>query len=362
MSKPVARPVVVSAYSGAGGLDLGFIKAGFSVVWANDFENMAVETYRANIGEHVHGGDINAVPWPAPGSADVVIGGPPCQGFSQAGKMDPADPRSKHVFTFFDLVAHVRPKAFVMENVKSLGVNTRWSAVRQALRARAAALGYTTDLFLLKASDYGVPQARERMFLIGCRDRTPLAPVPTSVGNPPTVRSTLAAIAPYGASGNDGICSAIITPAKSPVLRRSPYAGMLFNGQGRPLDLDAPALTLPATMGGNRTPIIDQEALDKGAAPWVVAYHKRLLAGGPVAAKIPSPLRRLTVQEAAALQTFDPSWQFRGPQVAQFRQIGNAVPPRLAKAVALSVHASLAWLDRASEALPLEAERALARA
>jgi DNA (cytosine-5)-methyltransferase 1 len=116
---------------------------------------------------------------------------------------------------------------------------------------------------------------------------------------------------------------------------------LLFNGSGRPLELDAPAKTLPASMGGNATPIVDEAELRDGAAPWVVAYHARLLEGGRPYKRAPSRLRRITVQEAAALQTFPPDWEFCGPQVAQYRQIGNAVPPNLAYHVALAVRAAL---------------------
>jgi DNA (cytosine-5)-methyltransferase 1 len=158
---------------------------------------------------------------------------------------------------------------------------------------------------------------------------------------PLNVRSALESLPLFGQPGNDAICTAIITPARIPVLRRSPFAGMLFNGQGRPLDLETPALTLPASMGGNRTPIIDQESLETGAEPWVIGYHRHLMRGGAPAKSVPKRLRRLTVQEAAALQTFPTDWKFVGSQSARFRQIGNAVPPELARHVALAVRRTL---------------------
>src|SRR5206468_2464404 len=116
-------------------------------------------------------------------------------------------------------------------------------------------IGYRTKLLLLNASHFGVPQARERMFLVGARDSVADLEVrPTTTGSPPTVRDVLERLPPYGAPGNDSLCTARVTLARFPVLRRSPYAGHLFNGKGRVLNLDAPALTLPASMGGNRTP------------------------------------------------------------------------------------------------------------
>jgi DNA (cytosine-5)-methyltransferase 1 len=125
-------------------------------------------------------------------------------------------------------------------------------------------------------------------------------------------------------------------------MRPTAFRGsLLFNGSGRPLHLDSPAKTLPASMGGNATPIIDQEELDSGAEPWVVNYHRRLLEGGRPLKRAPRRLRRITVEEAAALQSFPPSWRFRGPRVAQLRQVGNAVPPELAFQVARSLREAL---------------------
>jgi DNA (cytosine-5)-methyltransferase 1 len=144
-----------------------------------------------------------------------------------------------------------------------------------------------------------------------------------------------------GEVGNDGVCTAIITAAKIPVLRRSPFAGMLFNGQGRPLNLEAPALTLPASMGGNRTPIIDQQTLEDGSEPWVVGYHRRLWAGEAPVTKVPARLRRISVQEAMALQTFPRAWTLSGSQSVQYRQIGNAAPTRLGYHVARSLLTAL---------------------
>jgi len=95
-------------------------------------------------------------------------------------------------------------------------------------------------------------------------------------------------------------------------------------------------------MGGNATPIVDQETVDTGAEAWIVGYHTRLLAGGGPCDSVPDRLRRITVEEAAAIQSFPPGMRWAGSRSAQYRQIGNAVPPMLALAVAVSVQASLA--------------------
>lgn len=335
----------VSLYSGAGGLDLGFYLAGFDPVWANDIDPSAVETYNKLFPDHVaHAGDL--AEWrstlPARGETDLVIGGPPCQGFSVAGKMDPSDPRSRHVFNFLAIVRELRPRAFVMENVKALAVNRRWAQLLAALRSEAEVAGYATQLLLLNSSHFGVPQARERMFLIGILGRAfEIEPTPTTRERPPTVREALDRLPPYGTPGNDRLCVARVTPAKKPVLRRSPFAGMLFNGQGRPLDLDRPAPTLPASMGGNRTPIIDQQQYKDGGESWVVGYHAHLMAGGEPFDEVPDRLRRITVEEAAEIQTFPQGMHWGGSQSAQYRQIGNAVPPALAYHVARALRDAL---------------------
>lgn len=331
----------VSLYTGCGGLDLGFHAAGFSTIWANDIDPFALETYTNELRRKgspkpdIHCGDISSKPLPPPGSAEVVIGGPPCQGFSVAGRMDPNDPRSRQVWEFFRVVEHVKPRAFVMENVKALATNTRWKGTIQALEAKGEALGYRTRLLILNAADYGVAQLRERMFLIGIQDA--LMPTPKGKKQRKTVRQALRQLPAHGEPGNDAVCKAIVTAAKTPVLRKSPFAGMLFNGQGRPIDLDATAPTLPASMGGNRTPILDQECLEKGSEPWVISYHANLMSGGEITARVPKRLRRLTVQEAACLQGFPVGMSFAGSQCAKFRQIGNSVPPALSEAVARSL-------------------------
>lgn len=349
-----ARGTFVSLYAGAGGLDIGFAFAGFAPIWSNDFDPKAMATHERIFKRlrdelphlanrawlEVTGSIIDVIAageLPAPGSVDLVIGGPPCQGFSVAGKMDPTDHRSEHVFHFFDVVQQIGPKIFVMENVKALYENRRWAQIRAALLERSHELGYETLMMCLNASHFGVPQARERMILIGSRVGMPVTPAPTTESSPPTVRQAFSQLPRFGDPGNDSPCTAKITAAAAPVMRKSPFAGMLFNGAGRPLDLDAPSLTLPASMGGNKTPIIDQASLDEDVEPWIVGYHRRLAKGAAPLKRVPKRLRRLTVQEAATLQTFPLGMEWTGPQSSQFRQIGNAVPPRLALAVALAV-------------------------
>ena len=127
-------------------------------------------------------------------------------------------------------------------------------------------------------------------------------------------------------------------------MRRSPYAGMLVNGAGRPIDLDGIAPTLPASMGGNKTPIVDEAALnDPSKENWFVGYHAGLADGTlvPCSVEVPDTVRRLTIRECALIQTFPRDYEFRGPRSKQYKQIGNAVPCLFAKAVAESVRDTL---------------------
>ena len=143
-----------------------------------------------------------------------------------------------------------------------------------------------------------------------------------------------------GTEKNPNTCTAKITFATRPIMRKSPYAGMYFNGQGRPMNVDEYSNTLPASMGGNKTPFIDEEYLYGDAkSDWVVDYHKGLLDGSiePEFKDAPSRLRRITIKEATKIQTFPDEYKFCGNKGKIYTQIGNAVPCNLAEAVAKSV-------------------------
>lgn len=179
---------VVSLYSGAGGLDLGFRTAGFDLVWATDSDPDAVESYKANLGDHIVYDELPKAGPPGDLRPDIVIGGPPCQGFSVIGRMNPSDPSSRHVYAFLDCVERLEPRAFCMENVKALATSSRWRRVRDALLQRGRELEYRLELLVLNAADYRVPQSRKRMFLVGIRGGSPLCPVRLTASRPPTAR------------------------------------------------------------------------------------------------------------------------------------------------------------------------------
>lgn len=340
---------VVSLFTGAGGLDIGFEQAGFQTVWANDLNPDACATFELNHGPGIiRCGELQEfLPELAKLDApEVLIGGPPCQGFSVAGYMDINDPRSELVFTYMKVLRALNPRAFVLENVKALASLAKFRPIRERLLREAEAAGYSVKLIVVRAADFGVPQARERMLIVGFREADAadfVAHLETQREAAPSLREAIAHLGPAGSHSNSRICKAKITMARQPVLRASPYAGMLFNGQGRPLDPAGYASTLPASMGGNRTPIIDEGQLYGAEDAWVEKYHAHLLRGGkPKAGQLaPSRLRRLTIDEAAAIQTFPRQYKFEGRNSSIYSQIGNAVPCELARRIACSVGAVL---------------------
>ncbi len=355
MREICAPRIAVSLFSGAGGMDVGFARAGFQSVIACELDPAACETFNQNL--HLVGHRGNAITPTSitdvdlskvPSNLDIVYGGPPCQGFSVAGKMDPNDDRSKLIHAFFDVVGETKPRSFVCENVKALAISGRWAEVRKALFKRTKQ-DYSVALIVLGATDFGVPQNRERMFLIGIRRDLYNAGTDALTkdlerrlvdfrSTPETLADIVRDLGPAGTTKNPLTCTAKVAFAKAPILRRSPYAGMLFNGAGRPIPSRGFSSTLPASMGGNKTPIVDEGEILEGMPSLIEEYHRSLMAGGkPMRGEAPKRLRRLTIKECMRIQTFPDEFSFAGRKSAVYRQIGNAVPCRLAEVVAKTV-------------------------
>lgn len=348
----------VSLFSGAGGMDVGFESAGVQVLVANEMMKEAAETYRENHPvTKVINDDVNKVlsSFSSYIGVDLVFGGPPCQGFSVAGKMNPDDKRSRLIFSYLDVVEKVRPRAFVMENVKALATLDKWSEVRKRYFEKAKKIGYVCFPFVLNATEFGVSQKRERVFFIGIPEgkflQNPFFEkemsdfISEQKVKAPNIKTLLKNLGKAGTSKNPSTCTAKITFATHPVMRKPPYAGMYFNGQGRPINIDGYANTLPASMGGNKTPFVDEEYLYGGAdSDWVVDYHKGLMDGTitPVFEEAPKRLRRITINEAKRIQSFPDDYKFSGGKGMIYTQIGNAVPCKLARAVARAVSKYLA--------------------
>lgn len=170
------KPKVVSLFSGCGGLDLGFKRAGFDILWANDFDKDSIETYTQNLGNHAVFGDITKIPSnEIPSDFDVLLGGFPCQGFSVANtKRSMKDKRNFLYLEMLRIIRDKKPKFFVAENVKGI-LSIEKGAVMRMILDDFRKIGYEVEFRVLTASDYGVPQHRERVFIIGnnCGKKNP---------------------------------------------------------------------------------------------------------------------------------------------------------------------------------------------
>ena len=215
---------------------------------------------------------------------------------------------------FIRVVEEVRPDAFLMENVPGLVVGDRMTYLATVMD-RLEELGFRLAWSVLNAADFGVPQKRRRLFVVGLRNEAFDFPEPTHGPgrSKPHVRvRDVLSDHPIGEPNPSKVFY-----AKTPDLRPSPYDGHLFNGGGRPIDLEKPSHTILASAGGNKTHFFDEEGL-------VPPYHEHLMAGGtPKQGTLPGG-RRLTVQESLLLQTFPTGMTFCGPKSAQYHQIGDA--------------------------------------
>jgi DNA (cytosine-5)-methyltransferase 1 len=322
----------IDLFSGAGGLSHGLKTAGWKVVAAIEYNEVALESHRINFPEVEHiCADVRSVDFKKFAGIDLVAGGPPCQPFSVSGKrLGNVDVRDM-VPEFIRAVDEARPKAFMMENVAGLaGVRFRNYLDDQIVKLQG--LGYFVFSKVLNAADFGVSQNRQRLFLIGIRYGRAAGsfvfPDPThgSSGKHKyvTTREVLRD------TPEDLPNNAKVVFCKNPVLRASPFAGMMFNGKGRPINLDGLSHTIPASAGGNRTHIVDPLGI-------INKYHADLMAGKrPRVGQLPD-VRRLTVRESARVQSFPDDFQFAGRQSSRYSQVGNAVPPKLACAVARKV-------------------------
>ena len=297
---------VVSLFSGAGGLDLGFIKAGHTVIWANDLYADAVDTYRKNIGNHIVFADIKDIPSDAIPDCDIVIGGFPCQGFSVANvKRHEGDQRNTLYKELIRVIEAKKPKFFLAENVKGL-TNLAKGKVFEMILSDFVGIGYRVVYKVLNAADYGVPQTRQRVFIVGVRNDLD---VEYTFPDPTHSKDEVDGKKPWLGVGE--ALSHIPDPDVDNDLKNHVYSKykLQFNGYlgHRPLDPMKPAPTVTAR-GDNK--------------------------GGVVILPHPNGSRRMTGRELAAVQSFPLDYDFCGTLSSVYRQIGNAVPPLLAKAVA----------------------------
>ena len=358
--KPRRAPKLIDLFSGAGGMTLGFSKAfghNFEPVWANDNNIAAAETYRTNFGHCVPGDIVNLLDDPEieiP-KADVVIGGPPCQGFSLLNKNKHADPRKQLWRPFFEVVLRSGAEVFVMENVPQL----KGSPEFEEIVGEAEEHGFEIASEILSASDYGVPQRRHRVFIIGCTFANPKLVFPPKrthynakngttptlfklngdyVDNPEPWRTVKDAIAdlpnPEGTEIRPNIPILDLHFGRTPTslsLKRYktiPKEGMnRFDLQDRAPEL-TPACWIRKTSGG--TDLFGRLWWDRPAFTIRTEFFK------PEKGRYLHPVkhRPITHREAARLQTFPDEFKFYGTKIEIAKQIGNAVPPLLAARVA----------------------------
>ncbi len=308
----------IDLFCGAGGLSLGMQRAGFKVVGAVENDADAASTYaHAFPDEHLITADVCGVKFGKEFfGVDVVVGGPPCQPWSSGGKRLGQNDQRDLLPEFVRAILEIRPRAFLMENVPGLAT-THSQYLFETLKPLCALYNVQEPL-LVNAADHGVPQKRRRVFVVGVRkDAGRSFKLPQPQAHLPA--SAVLTKETFGIP-NDSI----ITYAKNPDLRPSPFDGQLFNGGGRPINMDAPAPTILASAGGNKTPFIDAD----GQVP---LYHAHLMRGGGARCGQFQSGRRISVAECARIQTFPDAFKFFGPRSSQYRQIGNAVPPRLAE-------------------------------
>lgn len=328
-------PTAIDLFSGAGGLTLGLQSSGWAVEAAIELDVTASSTHRHNFpNSKLLCEDVREIDFRRFAGVDLVAGGPPCQPFSVSGKrMGQFDCRDM-VPQFVRAVSEARPKAFLMENVAGL-TNRRFELYLNEKIADLHELGYTVFSKVLNAADFGVPQNRKRLILVGLRsDQDRMFSYPRETHGQD-------ADLPYATTEeclrevpDDVRNNAKVMFCKNPVLRRSPYAGMLFNGQGRPLRSKGLAHTIPASAGGNRTHILDPLQI-------VPKYHAKLMRGEKPKNGQLHEVRRITVRESARIQTFPDDFEFLGRQSSRYSQVGNAVPPLLAQQIASSIKDAL---------------------
>ncbi|MCG3183469.1 MAG: hypothetical protein ICCCNLDF_01572 [Planctomycetes bacterium] len=337
-------PRVIELFAGCGGMALGFKNAGFRTVLANEWDKDACDSLRANVTDRVLNCAIQEIEqFP---EADVVAGGPPCQGFSNLGERVPNDPRNQLWRHYFRCVELAKPKIFVLENVPPLLKSAEFAEMKRL----AEQLGYKVEGRVLNAADYGVPQTRKRAIVIGSRIGEPSFPEPTNVDplkrdllskHLPSWRTVRDAIGhlPLVPTGQDWHVGRNPTPKSLERYRTIPAGGNRWN---LPLDL-MPECWKRKTKGG--TDLFGRLWWDRPAVTIRTEFYK------PEKGRYLHPVahRPITHLEAALLQSFPQDFKFCGSKTNVGIQIGNAVPPLLGFAIAKHIARMLGLLQTTRE-------------
>ncbi len=323
----------IDLFSGAGGMLRGFIDAGYSPVFSVEVWEPAIATHRTNYPSvPVIDRDIRTITNEEieqyRDSIDVIIGGPPCQGFSTIGKRLVKDPRNELVFEFIRFVEVIQPKAFLMENVRGL-LSSDGGKIKAAIEEEFRRIGYNTKSQVLCAADYGVPQVRNRVFFLGTRNDLGIEPSFPEKNRAPENYATV------GSAINDLLGKENEIPNHVP-MKHNPTvtARIAFIKEGEGI----PESGLPDEIShGSRSDYKDNNLKNFSHV------YRRLDRNKPATTMVPGhnafPLhpvadRSLTVREAARIQTFPDDVVFSGTRQDQCIQVGNAVPVLLAETLA----------------------------
>lgn len=330
---------VLDLFAGAGGLSIGFEQAGFELIAATDFDKWACETLRVNHpSTAVIEGDIKQLSSDDLKAAvggrdiDVIVGGPPCQGFSQLGKRLKDDPRNEMLYEYWRMVTELRPKVFVMENVPQLLKSDQFADFQELVNDSEYEITYK----VLLAADYGAPQKRQRAIIIGSRIGTPSHPVQTHRdpskpielfdGEPQVWNTVKDAIGDLPSEPTGEALHVGRNPTELSLERYKhvPPGGNRF---------DLPQHLLPncwinKTKGG--TDLFGRLWWDRPSVTIRTEFFK------PEKGRYlhPTENRPITLREGARLQGFPDSYQFSGSYTQIAKQIGNAVPTALGNAIA----------------------------
>jgi DNA (cytosine-5)-methyltransferase 1 len=326
------QPRVLDLFSGAGGFTVGFVKEGFRPVLGVDFDQWAIETYAKNFGRHASCTDIAKIrSFP---KADVIVGGPPCQGFSQLGSHIPDDPRNQLWRHYLRAVRQVRPRVFVMENVPQLLKSAEYECFESLVKG----LGYKVTAGVLNAADFGVPQRRRRAIVIGTMHHKPSLPDAThrdpkqmslfSSGLEPwvTLKEAIGDL-PLQPDGKDWHIGRNPSPKSVQRYKHVPEGGNRWDLPRRLM----PECWIRKVSGG--TDLFGRLWWNQPAFTIRTEFFK------PEKGRYlhPQADRPITHREAARIQSFPDDFVFVGPKIAVARQIGNAVPCLLARAIARKV-------------------------
>lgn len=344
-------PKMIDLFAGVGGLSLGFEQVGFETVIANEYDASIAEAYIKNrrtsnmVVDDITKLKISETFGKYRGSIDLVVGGPPCQGYSQKGQRKTInDPRNFLFRYFVDVVKEVCPKYFVMENVPNL-LTAEKGFFKQELEKMFTDLGYTINAQVLCAADYGVPQNRHRAFVIGKRGDTPVA-MPKKVDKRTTIWEAISDLAYLESGEGEPISKYRNEPESDYQIQMRKNSTELHNHistKHSKVALERLAMIPPK--GGKE--FLPPEHLTKSiySGTWErmdaddISVTITTRFDTPSSGKFTHPYlnRAITVREAARIQSFPDDFHFFGTKTSQMKQVGNAVPPMLARAVANAI-------------------------